>query len=51
MVLPCLGSDRIYVVDTGKNPRSPQITKVMFIIINENCASHFKKEVITKLFK
>lgn len=29
LILPCLGSDRIYVVDTGKNPRAPTIAKVI----------------------
>ncbi|KAJ8958139.1 hypothetical protein NQ318_006076 [Aromia moschata] len=29
LVLPALGSDRVYIVDTGKNPRAPEIHKVI----------------------
>lgn len=29
LILPALGSDRIYIVDTGKNPRAPSIHKVI----------------------
>ncbi|XP_057671548.1 methanethiol oxidase-like [Diorhabda carinulata] len=29
LVLPALGSDRIYVVDVGKNPRAPEFHKVV----------------------
>uniref|UniRef100_V5I9B5 Selenium-binding protein 1 n=1 Tax=Anoplophora glabripennis TaxID=217634 RepID=V5I9B5_ANOGL len=29
LVLPALGSDRIYIVETGKNPRAPEIHKVI----------------------
>ena len=28
LILPCLGSNRIYVVDTGTNQRAPQLDKV-----------------------
>jgi hypothetical protein len=28
LVLPCLGSDRIYIVDTGTDPKSPRLHKV-----------------------
>lgn len=27
LIMPCLNSDRIYVVDTGTNPRAPQLFK------------------------
>ncbi|KAF2899509.1 hypothetical protein ILUMI_06667 [Ignelater luminosus] len=41
LILPCLGSDRIYVVDTGKNPRAPQISKVIDAseMNNLNCST------------
>lgn len=28
LILPALNSDRIYIVDTGKNPRAPTMHKV-----------------------
>ncbi|KRT83060.1 hypothetical protein AMK59_4065 [Oryctes borbonicus] len=29
LVMPALGSDRVYIVDTGKNPRAPVLHKVI----------------------
>lgn len=29
LVLPCLMSDRVYIVDTGKNPRAPELYKTI----------------------
>lgn len=29
LVLPCLNSNYVYVVDTGKNPRAPEISKII----------------------
>lgn len=29
LILPCLGSDRIYVVEVGQNPTAPSIHKVV----------------------
>ncbi|CAH1105924.1 unnamed protein product [Psylliodes chrysocephalus] len=39
LILPALGSDRIYVVDVGKNPRAPEFHKVIDAsqMLNFNC--------------
>ena len=28
LILPCIGSDRVYVVDVGTNPHAPTLYKV-----------------------
>ena len=30
LILPCLGSDRVYAVDTGTDPRAPRLHKVSY---------------------
>nr|XP_023025020.1 selenium-binding protein 1-A [Leptinotarsa decemlineata] len=39
LVLPALGSDRVYIVDVGKNPREPSFHKVIesFEMVNFDC--------------
>ncbi|CAH1155464.1 unnamed protein product [Phaedon cochleariae] len=39
LVLPALGSDRVYIVDVAKNPRAPEFHKVIESseIVNFNC--------------
>ncbi|XP_017778520.1 PREDICTED: selenium-binding protein 1-A-like [Nicrophorus vespilloides] len=41
LILPCLGSDRVIIVETGKKPRSPSIHKIIDSsdMHKYNCAS------------
>uniref|UniRef100_A0A2M4ADU0 Putative selenium-binding protein 1 n=1 Tax=Anopheles triannulatus TaxID=58253 RepID=A0A2M4ADU0_9DIPT len=41
MVLPCLNSDRIFVVDTGSDPRAPKLVKVIEgeVLKSVNCTA------------
>lgn len=37
LVMPALNSDRVYIVDTGKNPRAPEIYKVIITFLETYC--------------